>query len=136
MPQTSPPQRPNALEMSYAGAETMAAQYPQYATQITAAAKTSFLAGDQYAYIAGIVAVLGGAALVFFMFPKKDARAEDARRVPRPGPRFSRRGKRLVQDLAPPTEGPCDEHDLELTVEPGQGDCTKMPTLRAVVGAD
>ena len=47
-------------------------QYPQYATQITAAAKTSFLAGDQYAYIAGIIAVLIGAALVFFVFPKRD----------------------------------------------------------------
>ena len=58
------------LEMSYASAETIAAQYPQYATQITAAAKESFLAGDQYAYIAGIIAVLLGAALVFFMFPK------------------------------------------------------------------
>ena len=62
----------NSLEMSYAGAQSVAAQYPQYATQITAAAKTSFLAGDQYAYMAGIAAVLGGAALVFFMFPKKD----------------------------------------------------------------
>ena len=38
-----------------------------------AAAKESFLAGDQYAYIAGIIAVLLGAALVFFMmFPKRD----------------------------------------------------------------
>ena len=40
--------------------------------QITAAAKTSFLQGDQWAYTAGIVAVLLGAALVFFLFPKKD----------------------------------------------------------------
>ena len=61
------------LEMSYAGAQTVAKQYPQYATQITAAAKTSFLAGDQYAYLAGLIAVLLGAALVFLMFPKKDA---------------------------------------------------------------
>jgi DHA2 family multidrug resistance protein-like MFS transporter len=62
----------NQLEMSYAGAQAMAAQYPQYATQITNAAKTAFLAGDQYAYIAGIIAVLIGAALVFFVFPKRD----------------------------------------------------------------
>jgi MFS transporter, DHA2 family, multidrug resistance protein len=61
------------LEMSYAGAQAVATQYPQYATQITAAAKTSFLAGDQYAYLAGLIAVVLGAALVFFMFPKKDA---------------------------------------------------------------
>ena len=51
----------------------MAQQYPQYAAQITAAAKASFLAGDQWAYLAGIVAILLGAALVFFRFPKGDA---------------------------------------------------------------
>jgi hypothetical protein len=62
----------NELTMSFAGAQTVAAQYPQYADQITAAAKASFLAGDQSAYLAGIVAVLIGAALVFFVFPKKD----------------------------------------------------------------
>jgi MFS transporter, DHA2 family, multidrug resistance protein len=62
----------SSLEMSYAGAQTVAQQYPQYATQITAAAKTAFLAGDQYAYLAGIIAVLAGAALVFFKFPKRD----------------------------------------------------------------
>jgi hypothetical protein len=58
--------------MSYAGAQSVATQYPQYAAQITAAAQASFLAGDQYAYIAGIIAVLLGAALVFFLFPKRD----------------------------------------------------------------
>jgi DHA2 family multidrug resistance protein-like MFS transporter len=62
----------SGLEMSYSGAQAVAAQYPQYATQITAAAKTAFLAGDQYAYIAGIIAVLIGGALVFFIFPKRD----------------------------------------------------------------
>ncbi|MFN8499059.1 MAG: MFS transporter [Anaerolineae bacterium] len=60
----------NSLEMSFAGAQAMAAQYPQYASQITAAAKASFLAGDQYAYIAGIIAVLVGAAIVARFFPK------------------------------------------------------------------
>jgi DHA2 family multidrug resistance protein-like MFS transporter len=60
------------LEMSYASAETVAAEYPQYAPQITAAAKTSFLAGDQYAYIAGIIAILIGAVLIFFKYPKKE----------------------------------------------------------------
>ena len=64
------------LTMSYAGAQSMAAAYPQYATQITAAAKTAFLAGDTYAYIAGIIAVLIGAALVFFFFPKHDKEKE------------------------------------------------------------
>ena len=59
----------NQLTMSYAGAAEVAAQYPQYSTQIIAAAQESFLAGDQWAYLAGIVAVLLGAALVFFKFP-------------------------------------------------------------------
>ncbi|MCO6451910.1 MAG: MFS transporter [Caldilineales bacterium] len=62
----------SSLEMSYAGAQSMAAQYPQYATEITTAAKAAFLAGDQYAYLAGIIAVLLGAALVFFVFPRRD----------------------------------------------------------------
>jgi len=64
------------LTKSFAGAEAVAEQHPQYAAQITAAAKTSFLQGDQWAYTAGIVAILLGAALVFFLFPKKDAEEE------------------------------------------------------------
>lgn len=60
----------NSLTMSYAGAQAMAATYPQYAAQITNAAKTAFLAGDQYAYIAGIIAVVLGATLVFIFFPR------------------------------------------------------------------
>ena len=35
-------------------------------------AKTSFLDGDQYANMAGIIAVLLSAALVFSKFPKHD----------------------------------------------------------------
>ena len=62
----------NQLTMSYAGAADVAAQYPQYSTQIIAAAKESFLAGDQWAYLAGIVAVLLGATLVFLKFPHHD----------------------------------------------------------------
>jgi EmrB/QacA subfamily drug resistance transporter len=58
------------LTKSFAGAESIAAQYPQYASQITAAAKASFLQGDQWAYLAGIVAVLLGGVLVFVFFPK------------------------------------------------------------------
>jgi hypothetical protein len=60
------------LTMSYAGAQSAAATYPQYADQIVTAAKAAFLAGDQNAYIAGILAVLLGAALVFFFYPKKE----------------------------------------------------------------
>jgi EmrB/QacA subfamily drug resistance transporter len=59
------------LTKSFAGAETIAAQYPQYASGITAAARASFLQGDQWAYLAGIVAVLLGGLLVFVFFPKR-----------------------------------------------------------------
>jgi MFS transporter, DHA2 family, multidrug resistance protein len=59
------------LTKSFAGAEDIAAQHPQYATQITAGAKSSFLDGADWAYTAGIVAILLGAVLVFFLFPKK-----------------------------------------------------------------
>jgi hypothetical protein len=61
----------NQLTKSFAGAEAIAQQYPQYAAQITAAARKSFLDGDHWAYAAGIVAVLIGAAIVFLLFPKK-----------------------------------------------------------------
>jgi DHA2 family multidrug resistance protein-like MFS transporter len=60
------------LTKSFSSAEALADQYPQYASKITAAAKQSFLDGDDWAYTAGIAAVLGGAAVVFFLFPKHD----------------------------------------------------------------
>jgi DHA2 family multidrug resistance protein-like MFS transporter len=62
----------NQLTKSFAGAESVAQQYPQYATQITAAAKQAFLDGDKWAYSAGLVAVVLGGVLVFFLFPRKD----------------------------------------------------------------
>ena len=46
---------------------------PQDADAILSAAKSSFLQGDQWAYAAGLVAVVLGAALVFFLFPKREA---------------------------------------------------------------
>jgi hypothetical protein len=60
------------LTKSFAGAEDVADQHPQYADAIISGAKTAFLQGDQWAYMAGLVAVIGGAVLVFFMFPKHD----------------------------------------------------------------
>jgi DHA2 family multidrug resistance protein-like MFS transporter len=68
----APPAAVSSATMSYAGAQSVAAEYPQYATQITTAAKSSFLAGDSQAYLAGIIAVLLGAVLVFFLFPKAE----------------------------------------------------------------
>ncbi len=64
------------LQLSFASAENLAEQHPQYASQITAAAKSSFLDGDQWAYTAGAVAILLGAVLVFFLFPKKNEEEE------------------------------------------------------------
>lgn len=58
------------LTKSFASAETAAKQYPQYADAITQAAKESFLSGQDWAYLAGIIAVLIGAAIVFWKFPK------------------------------------------------------------------
>lgn len=69
---TIPPTVTTSLEMSYAGAQTIAAEYPEYAPQITAAAKSAFLAGDAQSYIVGIVFVLLGMLLVFLLFPKME----------------------------------------------------------------
>jgi hypothetical protein len=60
------------LQLSFASAENIAALQPQDAEAIIAAAKSSFLEGDQWAYGAGLVSVLVGAALVFFVFPRRD----------------------------------------------------------------
>src|SRR5262249_10237066 len=58
------------LQKSFASAADLAAQYPQYSTQIIDAAKASFVSGQDWAYLAGIVAIAAGAVLVFFCFPK------------------------------------------------------------------
>ena len=61
------------LELSYASAANLAAQHPQYSSQILAAAKSSFLDGDKWAYAAAMIAVALGAALVFFFFPNRES---------------------------------------------------------------
>jgi MFS family permease len=58
------------LQKSFDGAEAVAARYPQYADAITAGAKSSFLDGADWAYTAGIAAIVLGAAIVFFLFPR------------------------------------------------------------------
>jgi hypothetical protein len=61
------------LTKSFSSAADTASRYPpNIQDNIIAGAKTAFLQGDQWAYLAGIIAVLLGAALVFFMFPKRD----------------------------------------------------------------
>jgi MFS family permease len=58
------------LTKSFASAADTAQQYPQYSKQIIAGAKAGFLNGADWAYAAGIIAVVIGAALVFFFFPR------------------------------------------------------------------
>jgi EmrB/QacA subfamily drug resistance transporter len=70
----------NQLTKSFAGAQAVAQRYPQYTSAITAAARSSFLSGDQWAYTAGIVAVLLGSLLVFGKFPGQEAEEQDLAR--------------------------------------------------------
>ena len=60
------------LEKSFASAAQTAEQYPQHSQQIVTAARESFVDGQKWAYTAGLVAVVLGAVLVWFMFPKHD----------------------------------------------------------------
>ena len=60
------------LQKSFASAEATAEQYPEYQSEIIAGARESFLVGDQWAYTAGIIAVLIGGVIVYVLFPKKD----------------------------------------------------------------
>jgi hypothetical protein len=59
------------LTKSFSSAPDIAQQYPQYSAQIVAGAKSSFLSGADWAYTAGIIAILVGAAVVFFLFPRR-----------------------------------------------------------------
>jgi EmrB/QacA subfamily drug resistance transporter len=59
------------LTKSFSSAAATAEQYPQYADQIITGARESFVQGQDWAYLAGVMAVLTGAALVFFLFPKQ-----------------------------------------------------------------
>ena len=63
----------SALTKSFSSAANLASDYPpQTANAIIAGARSSFIDGQDWAYVAGLVAILLGAALVFFMFPRKE----------------------------------------------------------------
>jgi MFS family permease len=65
------------LTKSFSSAADTAQQYPaSTASAITHAARQSFVDGQKWAYFAGVVAVLLGAALVYFFFPKRRAEIE------------------------------------------------------------
>jgi DHA2 family multidrug resistance protein-like MFS transporter len=76
------------LTKSFASAADIAQRYPQYSEQIITAAKSSFLSGADWAYAAGITAIIIGAVIVFFLFPRReqesqllaDYHSEDVRR--------------------------------------------------------
>jgi MFS family permease len=60
------------LTKSFSSAAAIAERYPQYSTQIIQGAKSSFLSGADWAYTAGIIAIVVGAVIVFFLFPKRE----------------------------------------------------------------
>jgi len=60
------------LLKSFSSAAAVAEQHPGQAEAIIAGARGAFLQGDSWAYLAGIVAICIGAALVFFGFPKRE----------------------------------------------------------------
>ena len=64
------------LRSSFGSASDLAAQFPQYSDAIVSAARASFLAGSDAAYLTGIAAMLVGAALTWIFYPRK-AREEE-----------------------------------------------------------
>ena len=64
------------LTKSFASAADIAQRYPQYSEQIITAAKSSFLSGADWAYAAGITAIIIGAAIVFFLFPRREQESQ------------------------------------------------------------
>jgi len=68
------------LQKSFSSAADVASQYPQYSDAILSAAKTSFLQGQTWAYFAASIAVVGGAALVWFCFPNREQELADLER--------------------------------------------------------
>ncbi len=62
-----------ALTKSFAGAEAVAKKFPQFAPEITTAARESFIAGQHKAFIAGFIAMILGTLLAMFGFPDHES---------------------------------------------------------------
>jgi DHA2 family multidrug resistance protein-like MFS transporter len=62
----------NELTKSFDSAEATAKQFPAQAEAITQGAKKSFTDGADWAYSAGIIAIVLGGALVFLRFPDRE----------------------------------------------------------------
>jgi DHA2 family multidrug resistance protein-like MFS transporter len=60
------------LQKSFASAADTAQQYPQYSNEIISEATSSFLDGADWAYGAGIIAIVLGAVLVFACYPRHE----------------------------------------------------------------
>jgi len=97
------------LTKSFSSAADAASRYPAAIQQnIIEGAKASFLKGDQWAYLAGIIAVLLGATLVALKFPRADEEkkllaqyhGEDTSAVSRPS------AGRAVRPAASPSSHP------------------------------
>jgi MFS transporter, DHA2 family, multidrug resistance protein len=85
------------LTKSFSSAADLAQRYPPSVQEnIVASAKTAFLHGDQWAYLAGLIAVLLGAVLVFFLFPKQQEEEQLLARY-------------RTEDAEPPTPRPSAE---------------------------
>ncbi len=74
-----------ALTKSYSSAAELAQRYPKHSSGIVAGARDSFIQGQHWAYLAGIVAVAVGAAVMHRFFPGRRAARGRVWR-PRPGP--------------------------------------------------
>ena len=136
------------LQLSFASAEDLAKQNPQYASQITAAAKKSFLDGGDWAYVGAMVAIVAGMALVFFFYPRKE-REEELRAGYHAGDEAGCRRRRRPRSLRStrhiPTEGErhagfrhpgarparIDDGRLARGIEPRLGRAHARPARRA-----
>jgi EmrB/QacA subfamily drug resistance transporter len=80
LPESTQQQIPASLqsevEGSFSVAQVAAEKYPDHSDQIIAAARQSFVDGQDQAYYAALAAIVLGAALVFFRFPKKERELE------------------------------------------------------------
>jgi hypothetical protein len=65
-----------SLQLSFVSAEAIAERYPQYADEITGAAREAFLSGANWAYLAAIIASFVGAAIVWTRFPGKQGESD------------------------------------------------------------
>jgi hypothetical protein len=83
------------LERSFASAADFAKGQPQYANQIVAGAKASFLHGAHAAYAAGALAIVLGALLVGIAFPGREREGEllERYRQEDAGPRLGPAGR-------------------------------------------